>query len=155
MRTILIFLALTFSCTGGQTDGIQHFNIKVKDFYGADGVTLYILVTLDSIKISSDCDYADCSEKTIYRQGNDDEKINDFKYFLSSCRLDTLKSSYEDKNVEDGLFRTVTVQINDDSIKSIQLNNIGHHDIDELIKRIDILIKVDKYRIASRFNRQD
>lgn len=113
-------------------------------------MTHYIVVTPDSTKIYVNCDFADCSEKVIYRQRNDQEQINDFGEFLTNYRFDTLKTIYEDRNLMDGLFRTITIQRNSDIIKSVRLNNYDHPTVDALLSQVETLISDKKYRIVKR-----
>ena len=150
MRTILLLSIFVICCTRTETRLNQHFYIGVRNFYGADGVTHYIVVTPDSTKIYVNCDFADCSEKVIYQQRNNQEQINDFGEFLTNYRFDTLKTIYEDRNVMDGLFRTITIQRNSDIIKSVRLNNYDHPTVDALLSQVETLISDKKYRIVKR-----
>ena len=109
-------------------------------------MTYYFQITRDSLKIYSNCDYTNCSERLEYRQRNDQDKIKAFEQFLASYRSDTLKINYADKGVLDGLVRTVTLQINSDRIKSIRLENYDHPSIDTLLTQIESLIKEEKFR---------
>jgi hypothetical protein len=146
MRLILLLSFLLAYCSPTKVDNVQQFYIGVKNYYGGEGLTFYFQVTRDSLKIYSNCDFENCSEKLEYRQRNDREMIKNLEHFLVLYRFDTLKARYADEGVLDGLFRTVTFQKNSDRIKSIRLENFDHPTIDTLLTLIEPIIKDEKFR---------
>ncbi len=117
----------------------------VSDFHGADGYTLQYLVTEDSIKMFSDCDFEGCKDSLIYRQRLSEDVVTGFSKMIYDIRIDTLKTRYVESGF-DGLSRTISYQRNSDKLKFILLERYSHPTVDSLISGIRKLIKDRKYR---------
>jgi hypothetical protein len=144
---IFLTLLIIASCNSSYPTGnkIVSLYITVSDFHGADGYTIEYLVTKDSLKIFSDCDFEGCNNKLIYKQKSDDVKTKRFLEFVSLLRIDTLKNSYIEEGF-DGLYRQVSFQKNSNKIKYVRLERSHHPTIDTLVSEIRNLIAVEKYR---------
>jgi hypothetical protein len=128
-----------------EAKGRASFYIMISDVHGADGYTLQYLVTEDSLKMFSDCDFEGCKDSLIYRQGLSADAISKFSKVVYDIRIDTLKSQYVEDGF-DGLTRRVSYQRNSDKLKFIQLERYDHPIIDSLVSEIRKLIIDKKYR---------
>jgi hypothetical protein len=146
ISTLLIGINLTLCTTPEKPrNGISSFYIDVRDFSTGEGYSIEYLLSMDSIKMFSNCDFEGCEDKQIYAQKLDDTQLKRFTKFISILRLDTLKNKYLEEG-NDGLSRQVAFQKNSDRLKYIYLERFDHPIIDTLVSEIRNLITVEKFR---------
>ncbi|MGC4022225.1 MAG: hypothetical protein QM734_09905 [Cyclobacteriaceae bacterium] len=140
----VLFLLSTWSFAQSSID-TTYFKIVIDDYYGAHGSTRICIVTNDSLKIVTNCDFVGCKEKVIYRQNLDNKFSYRFLKFVLQLRIDTLRYRYETRGF-DGLVRLVTIQVDSKIYKEILFERFNHPTIYNLVLGINNLIMDEKFR---------
>ncbi len=146
IRLLLILPLFGFTNLFLPTD-TPHFTISMTHYFGAAGYSKNYIVTADSIKLITNCDFENCKPETLYKAKLTAEQSQDFYNFLITQRLDTLKEYYEVAGIDDG--RQSEIKISGDSLpdKTIYLSNYLHPVTETIFKRTDKLITKKKYRL--------
>jgi hypothetical protein len=125
----------------------KQVKMEVYNEYGGLGFQLKYIINGRKLKIKQMDDFHILHfEKLVYRAQIDEDQYNKFYDFMIRTNFDTLKNSYENPNILDGVFRSVTLKI-DNSTKCINLQNYDHPTIDSLLSEIDKLIEKEEYKI--------
>lgn len=143
---ITTLMLLATSCNIGDR---QHFSLTIKHYAGAYGITVIYDLDQNGLRIDSNCDLANCEEKTVYKRKFTEKEGDSIYTFINSLRLDTLKSAYETKGIMDGFSTKVSFKKSLFSSKSSTFDNFNTPATDSLFKFIDNLVLIKKYRISS------
>jgi len=141
---ILLFLGI-----GCRTDGRNSISLKIIHYAGAAGLTLIYTIDQNSLQVDANCDLANCDQKTVYKRTFNKNESDSIYNFISSLRLDTLKSSYQRENMLDGLFTTITIKKGFLSRQTNTFDNYSTPTTDTLFKYIDNFILTKKYKFYS------
>jgi hypothetical protein len=144
LTSIAIVCCLNSNCKP-EANGVNSFYITVKNYNSAMGYSIEYLVTKDSLKMFSNCDFLNCEEEIIYKQKLDEESSRSFSKTISDIKIDSLKTKYVNEGF-DGLIRTVLFQKNADKLKYIRLERYNHPTIDTLVLKIKNLITDEEYK---------
>ncbi len=143
LLVILTVIPLMFNCKTKS----ERFSIEVRHFAGAPGLTIYYIVNDTYVQVDTDCDLQDCKRKTVYKRSLTQEQSESLLENLKSLHLDTLRKTYEPKEmIFDGLFTTIKLQGPDLPTKTISINNVELPTTDSLYRIIDNLIFAKKYK---------
>ena len=135
--------------TSCKSDGRQDFSLTIKHYAGGAGLTLIYDLNEVGLQVDTNCDLENCKQKTVYKRSFTKSESDSIYSFISSLRLDTLKSSYETKGVMDGLFTKLSFKKSFFSTHSSTFDNFDTPTTDTLFKFIDNIIATKKYRFYS------
>ncbi len=147
---LLIILALsfpTFQCKNTTTRDDNKLSIEITHFAGAAGLTIYYIIADTILQVDTNCDFQDCTRKTIYKRTLTIGQLDTLIKQLQTLHLDTLKKSYSPEGmVLDGLMSTIKIKIPSIQNKNISINNVDLPATDSLYMIIDNLILTRRYQ---------
>jgi hypothetical protein len=138
-----IFLVFAFSCN---RDGRKSFFLNVNHYGGATGTAVMYTIDERNLLVETNCDLADCKQKTVYKRTFTRNESDSIYGFVFSLRLDTLKLSYQTPGISDGLYTMVTISDGSFSGRTITFDNYTLQSTENLFMYIDSLILTKKYR---------
>src|SRR5688572_17206916 len=97
MKKLIVFASFLFlngvSFPQAFTDSTFH-RLVIEDYYGASGHAITYVVTRDSLKILTNCDFVGCEEAVVYKQVLNDTVSTRFSKAVFNLRIDTLQDRY-------------------------------------------------------------
>jgi hypothetical protein len=142
LLSTFIFGIIAISCN---ENGLE-FSVEIKNYAGAEGITIYYIVTNKSVHVDYVCDQQNCKRKTLYKRDLDKRQSDSIYRFIQSLHLDTLKSAYKpDGIVFDGLVTYLKLRGSGLPNKSVTLDNQSTPATDSLFRFLGGLVP-EKFR---------
>jgi len=148
----LITIILSFSCKNKHMEkcdksySIQVWNINASRAF----VNLYA-ISEDSISITFLGGVVGDTERVLYGKALSQEERLDLCDWLGSIDIDTLKTEYINKAVEDGNQKKVEIILGSKT-KTIYVSNFYQKDLGELFNVINMIVKDERYKIRYQSN---
>jgi hypothetical protein len=112
--------------------------IKVRDFFGAEGYGYDYFLAKDSLKVVLWDDYGSPNKEVLSKSLTKDEQ-KAWADYLTAFPLKTLKESYINEMVLDGMQRTFSFKTTDPE-KVIRVSNMRVKEFDDLCNRLNQLL---------------
>ena len=125
------------------------YEVKIEDFYGAEGFTFIYYLSDSWITVVFRDDYGS-SPKELYSRALDVHEGNELRSFLRSFPLASLRTKYEDETVDDGLQMSFEFRLEGLPHRTIVLRNVQPHDLETLCERLNDLIPDELHARQSR-----
>src|SRR5262249_5143464 len=99
------------------------FNVRIADFYGAEGYTLHYDITPSSIRVWMTDDFGS-EPKTLATINLSATQRRELATRLQRLPLQAMRDIYENPRVSDGLQLTFDIQVGSAPRKVIQIRNV-------------------------------
>jgi len=130
---------------------IPNYEVKIENFYGAEGITLKWYITKDSIKVIYNCDFVGCKDTLLFSKLIDTNSSKIYYNNLKKIPLNKLKKEYDNSSIMDGLYERIEVKKVYEKDVNINLHMIQKSEIDDLYKLTDsLLLKNTKFKINQK-----
>ena len=146
MKNVLLIL-ICFGIMSTTVFSQGNFKVSIRHYLGGAGTRGNYVVTKDSIKLITDCDFEGCKPTLVYQQELTAEQSQKFYNLLLKQRLDTLQNKYKTtSDIDDG--HQASIEISGDKLptKSIYMDNYFPISAQVILMEADKLIKKKKYK---------
>jgi hypothetical protein len=148
-KTILIFTCFLYLFSCKRFDSGE-FLVEVTQYGVVAGETAIYKVSNTELEVITNCDLANCKEKTVYSRTLNKNESEQFHNLLLSLQVDTLRKEYHFQGYyDDGYY--IKVKLRGDRLPSrtVELDNINTYATDVIFQQIDSLIPEKRFRSKS------
>jgi hypothetical protein len=122
------------------------YQIKIRDFNGAAGVTEIVEVSTDSISVIGEDDFGH-PPRVLWKGDLRPPQKRRMSAFMSAFPLESLHDNYADLNVNDGYQVDFTIQIGNGAARKISVANRHQISLEHLVDQVNTLLP-PKYALS-------